>query len=228
MPTAIATPPTCGALARHSTPDSSSWRKTSCTRLIRIWAGTNREDSPGVFWRRANREFTQLWGHEAALAPPYLSGNGSVLATRDFSGTTHVWALEPGMRPDRPRASVAIPPGPINSEIRLVLSPDGRYLAAYSHGSASAAVLVFETTHGEPVVQLRGEAGERADLLRVRRLEPARVILVGDGPGGGKVGRWATLADGEAGAELTKSMRAVPSSRAPPSADTSRCRKTAA
>ena len=45
----------------------------------------------GFLWRSANREFTQLWGHESTVVQSLISADGTTLATADISGKILFW-----------------------------------------------------------------------------------------------------------------------------------------
>src|SRR5262249_23006398 len=101
-------------------------------------------------------DFTQLLGHESRVDEVVVSSDGSLLASRDVAGTVLIWSLSPELVPDRPRALVSIPDGSAPAN-RVVLSPDGKFLASFCFTVAPAVASVFETTHGEIIARLHGD-----------------------------------------------------------------------
>ncbi len=113
----------------------------------------------GYLWRQATWEFTQLWGHEARVAPPVVSADGSTLVTRDIMGKILVWPLGPGLDPEKPRTAITASRSR-DHEPELCLSADGRYLAVAPQVSSVPHVEVYETASGQRMSQFRGEAPE--------------------------------------------------------------------
>ncbi len=133
--------------------------------LHEIGPGLDQNDTPGFawgyLWRQANREFTQLRGHDAILQGPVVSADGKTLVTVDLAGKILIWALKRDMSPDHSHAALSIP-RTSDDELRLDLSPDGRFLAITSNGSNNAAVSIVETTSGHLVRKLLGGVSQRA------------------------------------------------------------------
>jgi WD40 repeat protein/serine/threonine protein kinase len=142
-------------------------------------------------WRQANREFTQLWGHEAVVTGVDFSRDGKVLATQDSLGNVLLWDLAPQMNVDRPRA---ILPTSQAEHSGCVFSPDGRYIAALAWGSRSTAIDVFETASGRHVTRLHGEISEPLDGCCFDPKSRRLAMLVGL-PAGTKLVRWWDLDD---------------------------------
>ena len=80
-------------------------------------------------WRRAHREFSQLWGHEADVRNVAFSRDGKRLATRDSQGRVLIWDLAPTMPLDRPRI---IPALPHRDDNQVWFTPDGRAVITLS------------------------------------------------------------------------------------------------
>jgi WD40 repeat protein len=148
----------------------------------------------GFLWRRATRDFTQLWGHEATLQGLVISADGTTLVTYDLAGKILVWSLSTVLAPDRPSAVLATT-RTHDDELRLVLSRDGRLLAVVSNASKTGIVDLFETRSGPRVARLRGEVFERA---RDCAFDPVgeRLVLLAGRPDGSHVIRSWTIANG--------------------------------
>jgi eukaryotic-like serine/threonine-protein kinase len=125
-----------------------------------------RPDSVGVhtpgfawryLWREANREFSQLRGHEATVMEWAFAPDGTMLATRDRQGKLMIWDLAPGAVPDRPRTVVSAPRSDVAC---LVFSPDGRYFALLDQGPTTAVIHLFESASGRQVHRLHARYGE--------------------------------------------------------------------
>ena len=148
----------------------------------------------GYLWRRANRDFTQFWGHEATLQRPVISADGTTLVTCDLGGKILVWSLSRDQAPDRPRAVLRVA-RTHDDELRTVLSHDGRLLAVMSNASKIGTVDIVETTSERPVARLRGELSERARDC-VFDVAGERLALLATRPDGSHVVRSWTIAGG--------------------------------
>ena len=142
-------------------------------------------------WRQANREFSQLWGHKAAITDWAVSSQGERLATRDVQGQVLVWDLVPGLELDQPRAVLSAPSSYHNW---LQFSPDGRYLAKLSWGSAIAAIDLFESASGSHITRLNCEVSESLGRFGFDAGSQRLAVVVGRPDGTGLV-RWWNLAD---------------------------------
>ena len=142
-------------------------------------------------WRQANREFSQLWGHEAGVETTGLSPDGKMLATRDLRGKTLLWDLAPQMDLDKPRAVLSTLQA---GYTRLLFSPDGRYLAAGASRSPNWAIDVIETASGCHVTRRHGEDSERQAHFWFDSPGRRLAMLVGR-PDGRQLVRWWDLAD---------------------------------
>jgi len=122
-------------------------------------------------WRQANREFTQLWGHEATVLGAAVSRDGTTLATWDLQNRALLWDLSPGIELDKPRA---IPSTPATDWGFLAFSPDGRYLAAPERDTPNPGIRLFEVATTRLLTRLSLKAGESLKTLffdsRSRRL----------------------------------------------------------
>ena len=145
----------------------------------------------GYLWRQATREFTQLWGHEARVHGPVISADGTTLATCDIAGKIFVWTLVGDVPLDRPRAMVTAPRSK-DGEHRLNLSRDGRYLAVAVLGSIPI-VDVFDTSSGNAVTRIRGEASEAVVAMDFDS-SGSRLAVVVHRSGNGPLVRWQDIA----------------------------------
>ncbi len=154
----------------------------------------------GYLWRYANREFTQLWGHEARVANSLISDDGSTLVTRDITGKILMWTLRPGMEPDRPRALIAASRSR-DGELVPSLSPDGRYLAVAQPGLPVLHVDLFETASGQRVTRFQSEASGKL-IACAFDPESRRMLLFASRPDGTQVIRSWTIAEPQSQAHV--------------------------
>ncbi len=164
-------------------------------------------------WRQAHREFSQLWGHEAAVTDRAISPDGRRLATRDILGKVLIWDLAPAMDLDRPRTILSLP----HAENRLLaFSPNGRVVAILEQERSSAALGLFDPATGERVNRLDcGEisgfwgigfdAESRRLAARVDRRDGRRLVLAWDLGGRDRDARTWALRDGMDSCEVSAS-----------------------
>ncbi len=133
------------------------------------------DDSRGFpwryLWRRAHRDFSQLWGHGATVMGIVLSRDGRTLVTWDLQGKHLAWDLAPGMDLDRPRQF----PVPNLPDLDLVeISPDGRYLARTLSWGLHPTIDLVETASGRHIVRvpLPGNGQVHVVALRSRQSAP--------------------------------------------------------
>ena len=146
-------------------------------------------------WRLAHREFSQLWGHEAAVRGWTATPDAGTLATWDLHGKVLIWDVAPGMALDQPRA-VSADAGPGFGRLRF--SPDGRYLAGLDAGPSRPAIRLIDPATGDQVAQFDGEAAGAIPDFRFDA-EGRRFALVASRPDGRGEIRWWDLADRRAG-----------------------------
>ena len=102
-------------------------------------------------WRQAHRDFSQLWGHEAAVSDWAFSPNGKMLATQDLHGRGLIWDLAPDMALDKPRAIAALHDA---ASQPIWFSPDSRLIARLDQKPSSAALDVFDSASARHVTRL--------------------------------------------------------------------------
>jgi eukaryotic-like serine/threonine-protein kinase len=148
----------------------------------------------GYFWRQANRDFTQLWGHEATVSELAVSQDGKTLATYGVQEKNLVWDVAPDMKIDKPRAAFS---SSVENGIQVqwfIFSPDGRYAAKLRWGPQIAAIDLFDTTSGRVVNRLEGEVSENPQGLGFDP-EGRRLVLVVKRLDGTLLIRWWHVAD---------------------------------
>ena len=110
-----------------------------------IRQGTDGVDPRGFawhyLWRRAHREFSQLWGHQARITDHDVASNGRRLVTCDETGKVLLWDLEQGKTFDEPGVIQFVPDPDSN---RIWFSNDGRSIAKIRRETPSHFIDVFD------------------------------------------------------------------------------------
>jgi WD40 repeat protein len=142
-------------------------------------------------WRRAHREFSQLWGHSATVLNRAMSPDGRTFATRDQRGSILIWDRSPGMELDTPRVRLAsLCP---DSEW-LAFAPDGRYLACLDRAPPKPEIVLIDPTSGRQVARLDCAPADRFGGFCFDAEGRRAAVLLGL-PGAGRVVRWWEIAD---------------------------------
>jgi len=133
-------------------------------------------------WREANRDFSQLWGHQGRLLGGAVAPDGCSVATADLSGKILVWDLAEAAGYDRPVAEATTRFPECNT---TRFSSDGRFLAIGQVNFAGPAqgIHVFDRLLGRSSVQLELHAGESVSSLAFDDRRKLCVCVIG-GPDG--------------------------------------------
>ena len=146
-------------------------------------------------WREANREFTQLWGHEATVSDLVISSDGNTLVTRDISNQSLVWDTARAMNLEKPRATLSYATA-VDARIGWwVYSGDARYVVNLSWAPKRAGIELFDTTSGRKWTRFEGDPSERPRGLAFDS-QSQRLVFAAERPDGRILVRWWNICDG--------------------------------
>ncbi len=146
-------------------------------------------------WREANREFTQLWGHEATVNNLVISSDGNTLVTRDISNQSLVWDLARELNLDKPRAKLSYAAA-VDARIAWsVYSGDARYVVNLSWAPKRAGIELFDTTSGRKLTRFEGDPSEHPRGLAFD-FQSQRLVFAAERPDGRILVRWWIICNG--------------------------------
>ncbi len=146
-------------------------------------------------WREANREFTQLWGHEATVNNLVISSDGNTLVTRDINNKSLVWDLAREMNLEKPSATLSYAATVDSPLVWWVYSGDVRYVANLSWAPKRAEIELFDTTSGRKLTRFEGDPSEHPRGLAFDS-QSKRLVFAAERPDGRILVRWWIICNG--------------------------------